>query len=115
VIKSGSGSGLALETVQGIRIASEFVTQELERDRALEPRVFGLLDHAHPTAEVSQNAVMGDGLPDHESPRQFGRWTVWEFYLTAPVVCVRQALSNSPAVTEARAEQIAVANSPTIH
>ena len=69
MIQSGSGSGLAPETVQGIRFASEFVTQELERDRALEPGVFGLLDLAHPAAaevshnEVSHNVVMRDGIP----------------------------------------------------
>src|SRR5437899_10414678 len=50
VIQGGSGPGLAPETVQALRVASEFVRQKLESDRALEPGVLGLVDYTHPAA-----------------------------------------------------------------
>ena len=41
--------------------------QELQRDQAMQPRVFGLVDHAHPAAaELFDDAVMRDGLADHK-------------------------------------------------
>src|SRR5947208_3347657 len=65
VIQGGSGSSLAPETIQGLRVASELVRQKLESDEALEPGVFGLVDHTHPAcAQLLDDAVVGDGAAD---------------------------------------------------
>ena len=67
VIQGGGGSGFAPETIQGIRVAGEFVGQKLESDKALEPGVLRLVDDAHPAAaQFSDNAVMGGGHADRE-------------------------------------------------
>jgi hypothetical protein len=43
--------------------------KELQRDRALEVRVFGLVDNTHPAfTELLGDAVVADGLTDHETP-----------------------------------------------
>ena len=63
VIQGGRGSGLALESIQRLRVASEFVGQELERDKAMEPRVLRLVDHAHPAAaQLSRRCGSGRGV-----------------------------------------------------
>ena len=65
VIQGGGGSSLAPETIQGLRVASELVRQKLESDEALEPGVFGLVDHTHPACvQLLDDAVVGDGAAD---------------------------------------------------
>src|SRR4051794_9265170 len=63
MVEGGSSLGLPLEAAEGLRIGGEFVGRELQRDVATELEVFRLIDHTHPTAELTQNAVMGHGLP----------------------------------------------------
>ncbi len=65
VIQRRCGSRLASETIQGIRVASQFIRQKLESDRSLQPAVLGLVDHAHSAAaQLLDDAVMRDGLAD---------------------------------------------------
>jgi hypothetical protein len=67
MIQSGGRPGLALETLQGVGVAGEFVRQEFESDETVQAGVFSLVDHAHPAAaEFSDNAVMGDAGADGE-------------------------------------------------
>jgi hypothetical protein len=58
---------LALEASQGLRVARDIFWQELQGDEAVEPSVLGLIDDTHsPTAELLDNAVVRDGLPEHK-------------------------------------------------
>jgi hypothetical protein len=50
MVKGGSGPRLPAEALVSLRVASEFVRQELESDEAAEFKVLGLIDHAHSTA-----------------------------------------------------------------
>ena len=66
MIQRRSRSGFAPETFQCLRVASDFVGQELERDKAARRGVFGLVDHAHAAAaELFDDAVVRDRLADH--------------------------------------------------
>ena len=57
---------LAAEPLDRLRIPGDVVGQELQRDVPPEPRVPGLVDHAHPApAQLFQDAVVGDGAADH--------------------------------------------------
>ena len=59
---------LALKTAQSLGILGNVIGQKLERDKALEPSVFGLEHHAHAAAaEFFKNAVVRDGLISHSS------------------------------------------------
>ena len=66
MIQRGGGLSFALETAERLRITRNFVGQEFERDEAMEPRVFGFVDDAHPaTTEFFDNAVVRDSLANH--------------------------------------------------
>jgi hypothetical protein len=66
MIQGGSSLRLALETGESLGIFGYFVGQKLESDKAMEPGVFRLVDHTHPTAaQLLDNAVVRDGLADH--------------------------------------------------
>jgi hypothetical protein len=57
---------LSAETRQRLRIAPDFVGKKFQRDKAMQPRVFGFVDDAHPAAaEFLDDAVMRNGLADH--------------------------------------------------
>src|ERR1017187_7402841 len=97
VIQGGSGAGLAPEAIQGLRMPGEFAGQELESDKSLEPRVLGLVDHAHAAvAQLLHDAVMGNGPPDrdllpvfaipasHRPRDHFYRWILQE--LSCPLI-----------------------------
>ena len=70
-ISSGSGAnvwvvqrrrrfGLPLKPGERLRVVSEVVGQELQRDVATKLEVFGLIDNAHaPPADFVEYAVMG--------------------------------------------------------
>jgi hypothetical protein len=54
----------------------EFVGQELESHKTTELYVFGFVDHTHPTtAELFDDAIMRDGLPN-----ELGRCAHWRKY-----------------------------------
>ena len=68
VIQRGGGLGFALKTGEGLRIVSYIFGQEFERDEAMQPRVLGLVHHAHSAAaQFLDDAVVRDGLADHWS------------------------------------------------
>ena len=51
---------------QTIRLKN-FLRQKPERDRAVQPRVFGLIYHTHPdSACLLDDAVVRDSLADHK-------------------------------------------------
>src|SRR3984893_14565382 len=61
---------LTLETLQRFGVADKIFRDELERNVASQLDVFGLVDDAHTTApQLSQDAIVGDSLADHERPR----------------------------------------------
>ena len=60
---------LSPEALHRLRIGVGFVGQELDRDLAPEPQVFGFIHHAHAAcAKARQHAVVGNGLADHRLP-----------------------------------------------
>ena len=66
MIQSRGSARFALETLERLGVARQLVGQELQGDKAAEPRVFGLVNHAHPAAaQLLHNAVVRDGLPNH--------------------------------------------------
>jgi hypothetical protein len=70
MIQRGGGLGLALKTCQRARIARNFRREKLEGHEAVQPRVLGLINHAHSaTAELLQNAIVGDSLADERVGR----------------------------------------------
>ena len=57
---------LTLKAAERLGILGHFIGQELERDKTMQPRVFGFVNHAHPAATQHGNdAVVRDGLSDH--------------------------------------------------
>ena len=66
MIQGGRGLCLATEAAEGLRIARDFVRQELQGDKTVQARVLGLVHHAHAAAtEFLKDAVVRDGLVDH--------------------------------------------------
>ena len=57
---------LALKAAERLGIPGHFIGQKLERDKAVQARVFGFVNHTHPAAaQLVDNAVMRNGLADH--------------------------------------------------
>jgi hypothetical protein len=48
MVERGRRARLATEPIEGLRVAGEILGQELQRDGAAEPRVFGLVDDPIP-------------------------------------------------------------------
>jgi hypothetical protein len=66
MVEGRGGPGLPPEPLQRGVASEEPVGKELERDRAAEAGVLGLVDDAHPSAaELLDDPVMGDRLTDH--------------------------------------------------
>jgi len=66
MVQGRSRLGLALEAGQGLGVAGNVIRQELERDKAVQPGVFGFVDDAHATTtDLLHNAVVRDGPADH--------------------------------------------------
>ena len=88
MIQRGRGLRFALKAGQRLRIAGNVFGQELQGDEAVQPRVLGLVNHAHPAAaQLLDDAVVRDGLADHLWPIIFGRsrladhlWLIMESY-----------------------------------
>jgi hypothetical protein len=47
-----------LEARKYLRIKTNFLGKKLERDEAMQPRVFAFVNHAHPAADPLEDAVM---------------------------------------------------------
>ena len=66
MVQRGSRLRLALKAAERRGILGHFIGQKLQCDKPPQPRVFGLVDHAHAAAaQLLQNAVMRNGLSDH--------------------------------------------------
>jgi hypothetical protein len=48
VIQCGGSLGFALKARQRLWVSGNFIGKELEGDEAMQPRVFGFVDHTHP-------------------------------------------------------------------
>ena len=63
----------SLEAGESLRVLGYFIGQEFQRDEAMQLHILGFVDHAHPTtAELLDDAVVRDGLVDHEWRRNSG-------------------------------------------
>ena len=66
MVQSGRGPRLATEAFEDLRVFGDFIRKKLQRRKATEHGVLGLVDHPHPAAaQLLDNAVMRDGLPNH--------------------------------------------------
>jgi hypothetical protein len=76
VVQSRRCAGFAAEALERLRILSYLVVRhgtrrrrllKLDGDKAAKGKVFGLIDDAHTAiAQLLHNAVVRDGLTDHE-------------------------------------------------
>ena len=66
MVQGGSRLCFAPEPAESRGVARDIVRKELQGDKAVKARVFGLIDYAHPaTAELFDHSVVRDALPDH--------------------------------------------------
>jgi hypothetical protein len=66
VIERAGRTGLPQQAGSGVRMTGGVGRQELERDPAVEVRILGQIDRAHPAgADVAKDPVVGDGGADH--------------------------------------------------
>jgi hypothetical protein len=65
MVQGRGGLRFALKAGQRLRVSGDFIGQELEGNKSVQPGVLGLLDHTHPAAaELFDDAVVRDGLTD---------------------------------------------------
>ncbi len=58
--------GLAAKALQDLAVLGDVFREEFQSDEAIEPGVFGLVNHTHAaTTQLFNNAVVRDGLADH--------------------------------------------------
>ncbi len=70
MIQSRCSTSLQQKAVEGRGIASQFRRKKLKRHAASKSEILGFVNHAHPaTAQAARDAVMRDGLPDHEKKK----------------------------------------------
>jgi hypothetical protein len=56
----------ALKTHKRLRIVCNVLRQKLQRNKAVQSRILGLINDAHATTtELLDDAVVGNGLADH--------------------------------------------------
>src|ERR1700732_4973722 len=66
MIQCGRSFGFALKTGKRLGVAGNFIRQELEGDKTMEPCVLGLIDYPHSAAtQRLDNAVVRNGFADH--------------------------------------------------
>ena len=66
MVQCGSSLGFALEAGEGLGVSGDVVGQKLEGNKAVQPGVFGFIDHTHAAAtDLLDNAVVRDGPTDH--------------------------------------------------
>ncbi len=65
MIQSRSSPRLAAESLDGLRVLRNIVRKEFQSYIAAEPRILGLVNHAHPAAaKLLDDVVVGDGAPN---------------------------------------------------
>ena len=57
--EGGDGAGLALEARAALGVVAQFSRENLDRDRAIEARVAGLVDFAHPPGADQPEDLVG--------------------------------------------------------
>src|SRR6202044_1685982 len=63
MVKGGRGLCLSLESRKGLRVARHIGREKLQRYKATQAGILGLVNDPHaPAAEFLDDAVMGDGL-----------------------------------------------------
>src|SRR5437899_12016708 len=68
MVEGRSRLRLALKPRQRLGIFGHVIRQELQRNKSVQPRVFGLVDNTHAAAtELLDDAVVRDGLANHEA------------------------------------------------
>ena len=66
MVQRGSRLRLALKAAERLGILGHFIGQKFERDKTMQPRVFGFVNHTHAAAaQLLDNAVVRNGLSDH--------------------------------------------------
>src|SRR6201993_1284183 len=66
MVESRGGAGFSPEAFERGSVLSDVIGKEFQGDEPTEREVFGFVDHTHAaTAELLENAVVRDGLPDH--------------------------------------------------
>ena len=74
MVESGGRLRFPLKARQRLGIAGYFLRQELERHKAMQPGVFGLVDNAHPAAaKLFHDAVVGNSFADHRAEFYVGK------------------------------------------
>jgi len=74
MIQCRGSFGFALKTGECLRVFGYVVGQELKGDEATEFNILSFVDHSHAaTAQLVNDAVMRDGLADHEWRKDSGR------------------------------------------
>ena len=93
MIESRSGPGFAPEAFECLRVMRQFLGQKFQCDMTAETKIFGLVNNTHPAADFFQNAVVRDGLPNHECSRCSG-WPYVRALLNASqsLMALRNAL-----------------------
>ena len=66
MVQGGCGACFPPKARERLRVLGQFFGKKLQGDEAVQPRVLGLIDHAHPAAaQLLDDAVVRDGLADH--------------------------------------------------
>jgi hypothetical protein len=74
MIQCGGSFGFALKTGECLLVLGYVVGQELEGDKAAEFNILSFLDHSYTAAaQLLNDAVMRDGLADHERRKDSAR------------------------------------------
>ena len=74
VVEPGGDARLALEPLERPGLGEQVRREHLDRHRALQTQVLGPVDGAHPArAQLLENAVVGERLPDHSRRSAAGR------------------------------------------
>src|SRR5579862_2949644 len=68
--QSRAGAGLALESLDRLRVGGIVVREEFQGYEAVEASVFGFVDHADATAEFFGDAIMRDGTANERLSRR---------------------------------------------
>src|SRR6202035_2226958 len=70
MVQGRSGLRLPLEAAERLRVFCDIIGKELQRHKAFQLGVLGLVDDTHPTsAEFLDNPVVGNGLAEHACGR----------------------------------------------
>jgi hypothetical protein len=62
MIESRGGFSFALKALKRLGIPPQIFWEKFQGDGAIQPRIFGFVNHAHAAADFFQNAVVRNGL-----------------------------------------------------